>query len=495
MDDNFLNQFMKKDYKKEDEPKTATSSNNKKAEAHEALKKDQKASLSPLGASVKNETDSIFKAKKKTENQPFPEITAAKSNNQKIATTEHIVEKDDHYQKRKLIRYGIIGGSAFVACLAIFFITRLMNRVEIKDFVGTPIAEARTWGLTNQITLEVEEVFDLEYDENMIIDQSVEPNKTLQSGSVLQLTVSKGPDPDEIIELPDFESMNAAEVREWQQENRATNVNIREEYSEEVEQGNFIRKEFGSNAINEDNYTRKDGLIIFMSKGEEVFEANIDVPDFTKQTKEEVEKWAKEKDVDLTIEEGTSSTVFPNHIISQSIAAGEKIAKKDEITVVVSIGQSVTVPNFSNYNATEATESFADELNVIVQHRYNGSVPFGRVISQSESAGTELIKGETTPKVTVVYSLGRPYLENLIGTSEKELNSIFHDFTSQGANITYTVNYVDSSEAKGNIVSMSKYAQFMSMTDHVNISVSRGNLTPPAPAEATIPEDDNGDVE
>ena len=482
MDNNFLNQFAKKDAKEESNLKTNKRDDETKTKSVLEEKPNPNREIKPAIGSQSSGLGSNFNSRTQQKSKKFDVDALSKKtknskNNQKIVTTEHIVEKDESYQKRKMIRYGVIGGSVFIGSLFIFLLVRLLNQVEIKDFVGNSIAEARTWALTNHITIEEDEVFDIEYDENLIIEQSVDANGKLQKGSVLKLIVSKGPDPDEIIELPDFESMTTNEINKWRQENRANNVNVREEYSDEIEEGQFIKKEFGRN-VDEDAYLRRDGLVIFMSKGKEVLEANISVPDFKDKPKTEVEKWAKDNEIDLTIEDRTSSTVQVDDVISQSIDPGEKLAKRDEMTVVVSLGKSITVPNFSHYTSEDAS-SVAPELNIFVQRRYSSTVPFGRLISQSVSAGKELIVGEDMSQITVVYSEGQPYMENLINESEHRIPEYFHDFTSRGANITYTINYVDSYEPKGNIVWMSKHSQFLSMTDHININISRGNLTPP----------------
>jgi len=506
MDDNFLSQFTKKDNKDEKNSKPEVKSNLKpeskdqskvnapSGENFNTQPEIKPASGShPSGLGNKTAKPETGKKNKKLDldsfsNQKSPNQKKAKSN-QKIATTEHVVEKDDSYHKRKMIRNGIIGGSALVGCLLLFFMVRLINQVEVKDFVGTNIAEARTWGLTSKITIEEDQVFDIEYDENMIIEQSVEASGKLQKGSVLKLTVSKGPDPEEIIEIPDLESMTLNDVNEWRRSLRLDGVTVREEYDDEIEEGHFIKKEFARN-VDEEAYRRRDGLVIYMSKGVEVFEANIPVPDFKDKSKMEVESWAKENEIDLTIEERASSTVEIDHVISQSIEKDEKIAKHDEMTVVVSLGKSITVPNFSHYTSEDAS-TIAPELNTLVQQRYSSTVAFGRLISQSEPAGKELIVDENMPVITLVYSLGQPFMESLIGDSVQVVAERFHNFTSRGANITYTINYVDSSAPKGEIVDMSKHSDFLAMTDHVNISVSKGNLNPPQEeVPADLPEED-----
>lgn len=429
---------------------------------------------------VKEETSSIKTPASSGKAGAVTPAVKGKAGKGKAAITgpEHVVEKDTGYHKRKLIRYGVIAFAVLAVCLSAFLIFRFVNQVEVKNFVGTSLSDAKTWGLANSVTLETETVYNLEYDENIIVEQDKEADSKIQKGSVLKLKVSKGPDPEEQIEIPDFKTMNTAEVREWKQEIKALNVSINEEYSETVDEGAFIRMEFTSSSVTAETYTRQDGLLVYMSKGAEVFEKNITVPDFADKTKAEVEVWVKENGIEATYEEAASDTILAGNVISQSAAAGEKVAKNDEMTFTISLGKSVTVPNFNNLTM-DAAEALTN-LAVTVQRRYSTSVSYGKVISQSEAAGTELV-GDS-PSVTVQYSIGKPYIDNLIGTSEKDLPEYFYGFSSQGANITYSVTYIDSSEPKGNIVKMSKYAEYVGLETNVNIYVSKGNLAAPVSA-------------
>lgn len=420
-----------------------------------------------------NQFDNNYKPNDTTKKEtPLRAERTIQGNTKKIVGSEHMIERDETHHKRKLIRYGIIGASVLVACLSAFLIFRMINQVAVKDFVGTSISDAKTWGLSNKVTIEAESRFDLAYDEGIIIEQGKKADSNIQKGSILKLVVSMGPDPDEVIELPDFSKMTTSEVYEWKQEVRGLNVNINEEYNEKVDKNKFIKKEFTDSSITEETYTRKDGLLLYMSKGEEVFEKNISVPDFAEKTKAEVQTWASENGVKVTFEERASDTIAVDFIISQSSEAGTKVAKNDEMTIAVSLGKAVTVPNFNGLTMEEA--GVYPGLEVQIQTRYHSDIAYGKIISQSEPAGKEMI-GEFA-LVTVVYSVGKPYIDNLIGSSEKDIPEYFYNFTSQGANITYTVTYVDSSEAKGSIVSMSKYGQYISIKEHIDISVSKGNL-------------------
>ncbi|MCL1853702.1 MAG: PASTA domain-containing protein, partial [Peptococcaceae bacterium] len=219
-----------------------------------------------------------------------------------------------------------------------------------------------------------------------------------------------------------------------------------------------------------DTYTRKDGLLIYMSKGP--FEANITVPDFAEKAKAEAEAWVQQNKLEALYTEQPSDKVPPGFIISQDPEPGVKIAQSTPITFIVSTGKAVIVPNFSQMTQEEAMAQ--EDLSVTVRTQYSGTVAYGRLISQSVPAGRQL--SDELARVTVIYSEGRPYIDDLVGKSEKELPAYFYEFTGKGAAITHSVVYVDSSEPKGQVVWASLYSQFVEMNAHVEIRVSKGNL-------------------
>ncbi|MCL1790029.1 MAG: PASTA domain-containing protein [Peptococcaceae bacterium] len=170
--------------------------------------------------------------------------------------------------------------------------------------------------------------------------------------------------------------------------------------------------------------------------------------------------------------EKSSDKIPKDLIISQSVEAGSKVAQNTQISFVISTGKAVIVPNFSTMTKEEAAAQ--TDLAVTVKPQYSSTVAYGKLISQSVPAGRQFT--DEPAKVTVIYSEGRPYIDDLVGKSEKELPAYFYEFTGKGANITYSVTYVDSGEPKGQVVCASLYNQYMEMNTHVEIQVSRGNL-------------------
>jgi serine/threonine-protein kinase len=395
-----------------------------------------------------------------------------------IRPVEHEVEIDGSYRRKKLLRWAIIVAAALILIIAGLLIWHFSRLVEVPELVGKPLATAQSFSRDNGVELELNEVYSLEAERGIILAQDVAAGKTVTKGSVLALTASKGADPDERLALPDFSTLKRPAAEEWIAEVRADNLRLVQEYSDSVPAGDFLRIEFRGDAVNAENYRRRDYATLYYSKGAEVFEKNIVVPDFKDKAQSEVENWADTNSIELAVAEADSDTVAAGSVISQSVAAGEKLAKHDAFAITVSLGKASVVPNFANYTADTAAEA-AGGVPIVVKTRYDGSVAYGHLISQSLPSGTRLLAGDERT-VTVVYSEGQPYLKDYTGTSEGELPAaFFNDYTTKGANVSYELRYVDSSKPKGSVVGMSDYSCFIPMNFHVVIDISRGNLTPP----------------
>ncbi|GAB2025322.1 hypothetical protein OfM1_13930 [Lactovum odontotermitis] len=384
-----------------------------------------------------------------------------------------IEEVDKSYLKKKILKYAVAAGSVLLVALIAFFTFRYMNQVSVQNFVNKPVNEAQTWALKNNINIETESVFSIKQDENIVTEQNVSADSKIQKGSTLKLKVSKGPNPDELIKVPDFSKMNRQLIENWISENKAINVKLVQNYDDSHPSGTFIGMEYKEKDLTADTYRRKDILTVTVSKGKEVFEKNITVPDFVNKSKQEVESWAKTNKIEVSYGEAGSDKVPDGMIVSQSISANEKVAKEDKMAVTVSKGKPGIVPWFGNANAETAADLGAkSNLQVLVKTMYSDVVAYGELISQSVEKGAYLY-GEDNKKVEVVYSEGRPYI-SIVGQKENNIESYFFDLKSKGANISYGVVYVDSEQPKGTIVWASKDNQYVGLVDSVEIHVANG---------------------
>ena len=398
----------------------------------------------------------------------------------KIAPVEHETSFDDGYKRRRVLRTVLIILAIILVGVAGFFFYTMSQQVTIPDFVGKPLTEAQAWARENNLSLVVTEEYSIKVDDGLVMSQQLEPDSTTTKGSTFALTVSNGPDPNERLTLPDFSTLTLEEARKWIEENRANNLRIVQENSDTIPKEAFIKIVFRNESTTAENYTRKDYATLYYSKGPEVLEKNIEVPDFRGKTEFEVQSWADTNSITLEIEEAVSATVPAGSVISQSIPAKTKIAKKETLRIVVSLGKALVVPNFAQYNAQTAAGA-APGLMVNVKTMFSLSVPFGKLISQSVGAGYGILPDQDIT-ITVIYSEGQPYLRNYIGLNEGDMAELFwQDYTSKGANVSFSIEYVDSAELRGTIVGMSNYNSFIPMDYHVVLYVSNGNAPAPPP--------------
>ncbi|WP_096186033.1 PASTA domain-containing protein [Evansella halocellulosilytica] len=466
----FLSKFNKDKYDKlldEQEQKDSSEpdQSNEKQEAEEELEHDETDILTP-----------------KHESKP--------SSRRNDAVEELEYDPSYHKKKRKVMIGSIAG--ALVAVILIFIIYYQVVHVKMEDFVGEAVSDARAWASEHNIEMELTHEHTMEYDSNQIMSQSVPAGENVRKGGTITFVSSTGPDPDEVISLPDFEEMSQHEAATWIADYKAENLQLVPEYSDDIDEGEFIRFEIRDSSIDESEYRRRDNAIVYYSRGEEVFEKDIEVPDFTGQPKSEVEQWAESNEIEISYEEEDSNNIEADMIISQSVSPEEKVAKRDTMEVTVSLGEAVVVPNFGELTIEEATSY--PGLSVMVQQRYHADVSYGGLISQSVEEGTKLTERDDK-ELTVVYSNGRPFLNDYRGQLEGELPRLFYEeYQSKGANIQYTVKYVDAPEVKGTVVEMSNFNEFVPMSYTVEIKVSNnssGDLVSPDPGG----DWDEGEVE
>lgn len=438
--------------------------------------------------------DSIYTKKriKKKKNEPkkatttSEPVTTATVNQSK--NPDEVIETDPTYKKKKIRKFILFGLGGLVAALLLYFGYYQLTHVKVPDFEGKELSEVRVWTTENGVKLQVEQKYDFAKEANIVIHQNVK-NKKIKKGKELVVDASLGADPEEAILLPDFKEMKLNDAKSWIKEQKAENLAIIEEYSDKVAAGDYLKFEITNKDVKAENYKRKDKAKVYFSKGKEVFEKNISVPDFAGKAKEEATEWAKKNEITLKTDEADSETVESGKVISQSIGKDTKVAKKESMSVTVSTGKAIVVPDFSQFTAEEA-ESKANGLQVQVKQLFNDQVPYGQFISQSVEIGKKYTEKEEKPVVQVVYSFGKPYLKDLRdSTLEGDLQKIFYDeYQSKGANITYQVYYVDSTVTKGTVVKMSQYNEFIPINSVVQIGISKGNLKPEENKPSDKPE-------
>lgn len=351
----------------------------------------------------------------------------------------------------------------------------LFNRgVEVIDLTGWTENDAQLWAKDNGVILQAEKEYNDEFDAGRIVSQSIPKGKQVKKGEFIKVTVSLGHDLTVTLPLPDIMSMTKEEVETWAAENFMAKVRITAEYSDEVPLGNVIRFEINDDTV-VDEVSRNTPIYVIVSKGMEDESAMaVTIPNFKEMAIAESYAFANENGLMLVVEEEYDDYVPVGTVISQSVKAEEKVNKGTEITLVVSKGKMITIPNFAGYSKERAA-AVAGELGipVTIKERYSGAAS-DAFISQSIKAGTEYKEGDI---LELTYSIdNKVVLSSFVGQTRDAIESWAKELNDQGANIAIKATNTKSNSPRGTILYQDKTNTVIGIKATINITVSQGKV-------------------
>ncbi len=350
--------------------------------------------------------------------------------------------------KRSMSPIGI--GLITLAVLALAFGIwwfKFAAHIVLPNFVGRSVNEVSSWARQNKMETTAiamsDSVFSMEYDKDIVVSQSLPAGKKVRPNTPITITVSKGPDPSEEITFPDIRNMTQSELNDWIRENKLSKTKLTTQYSTTVEAGNVISYELKN--VDEGDFTRGSTLNIVCSKGPAPA-GQATVEDFKGKSIAEVENWAKQKKIHLVQTEAFSDTVQTGMIISQSVASGQALKEGETLSVVVSKGKGVRIPNMVGYSAEQLDAWRAGKNNnvtVVTKSIYHDELE-GTVISQSLVPGSVVEAGDV---LELTISKYLPILEK-------------HSREWLGKDYLQLVYWVDEVNAQGGSLMAGEYGAF-----------------------------------
>ena len=363
-------------------------------------------------------------------------------------------------------------GLMFVFVLILFFGFNLINRVEIPDMTTWNISEVNAWTKKNKITLIGKQSYDVIIDADNVLSQGIDSGTKVKKNSSIEVTFSKGADPDEPIGFPEIKSMKLEEIQAWIKTNKLSGVNIQYENSNSIEKNTVISVKFVDGDAS--NFIRKNRVKIMVSKGPAELTETLSMPELYGKTKQEVLKWAVDNNVKVTLEEEYSDYIEANYVISQDIPKDDKFNRTDTVTVQISKGQPITVPNFINLTSGEAS-TLAELYNLRL---FIKSVPSehepDRIVYQSSEMNTwakknDIITLHVSKKSTTQIM---PDLLGLTKTEVSEMTAVY--------NLKVIYQTVDSTEKKSTVLNQSIVAGTTIIeNDVLTLTISDGSIELP----------------
>ena len=220
---------------------------------------------------------------------------------------------------------------------------------------------------------------------------------------VIMLTSGKSEPPQEKIvytTVPELTGMTWEEAEDKCKEyNLVLEKDYQQEYSDTVRAGLIISQSIAFG----DEVEGDTDISVVISKGIE----RIIVPDLAEKTTDEAKSALEKVGLKFKVDKETQSDkIKKGCVISQSIKAGNEVAKGTTVTVIVSKGPIIIVPDLSGKTSADAKAAL-EKIGLkykAEKETFSDKVKKGCVISQSIKAGNTAVGGTV---VTVVISKGQ----------------------------------------------------------------------------------------
>ncbi|MBR3151135.1 MAG: PASTA domain-containing protein [Erysipelotrichaceae bacterium] len=303
----------------------------------------------------------------------------------------------------------VIGAVALAAIAAVVYFLFFRPKIVMPNFVGQKESEVGIWVRQQQIDAQgivMKGEYNFDYDEGIIIEQSVKEGTKVKNNVKVTFIVSKGADPDEKVRVPDIASMNRAEIDSWIRDNKMQKIRITTTYSEDVPEGSVIS--FDMKGTDPDEFTRGSAMNISISKGPQPA-GTVTVPEFT--SREQAETWAKTNKVKLEVVEAFNNDKMAGTVYDQNPKKDQTMKSTDTVTIYISKGKGITVPNLTTMTKVQS-EEWLSKHPVNRKERYSSTTH--HIVSQSIRAGTMVSESELA-EMEVVVNLGSTFYAEDVG--------------------------------------------------------------------------------
>ena len=320
-----------------------------------------------------------------------------------------------------------------------------LGTAYVEDVTGKPIEEAKVILENLGFKVETEEAESAEVAPGSVISQSVAGGEELEKGETITLVVSIGSediDTSEIVEVPNVMGKSYEEAIE---ELKKKNLYYTKEevYNESLPENEII----GMNPSAGEEVNAGTIVKITVNMGAKTTKLG----DYSRKSVETVKAELEAQGISVSVKYEEHKEIAAGLIIKQTPEAGKEVKTGSTVTLVVSSGYTVTVPDVRGMKLDKAQETLRESgLASSVTYETSETVDKGKVITQSISANTEVEKGTL---VRLVISSGAEEKES--ETEKVEVTLLNIAVTSKPTKTTY---YVGDSFSKSGLKVTASYS-------------------------------------
>lgn len=272
--------------------------------------------------------------------EDYAETKSSRKNRDISRGTNHKKKDPEEKSNKKLVvAIVLIAAAIILLSVGAFAIIRNMSdakEVEVPDVVGLAEADAISDLEEVKLQYKITEKETDEEDPGIVMDQSIAAGTQVKEGKVIELTVSVASDE---IKVPDVTGKTQDEATSTL-EDAGFKVEVQEESSDSVDEGNVIRQSPSAGK----KLAKDETVIIVVSTGEE----DVTVPSLIGLTKEDAVAKLTSAGLQYSITSYEFSDDYESgYVIYQNYSSGESVSPDTVINIKVSKGSdpSITDPD------------------------------------------------------------------------------------------------------------------------------------------------------
>lgn len=325
------------------------------------------------------------------------------------STPYNIDNQNDKNIERKVTIWAVVTSLLLVGIITGFLIVWVLSggNSKVPDFTGKTWEEAVALAKDKEIYItNIKEDYDDTIKEGAIIEQDIKAGEKVKKGSNINVTLSLG---NGQFKIEDYVGLDISEVYKKVE---SLDVDLKEEYisDDKVEIGKVVkqRPEAGS------SLKPNDSLTLYISKGSEEEDNNVQVPYLIGLSEKEAKNKIKSEGLSVgRVSKTESDTVEEGKVIEQSIAYGEEVSEGTAISIVVSIGKKETTTEKQTETTTQPiVEDTTTQDTTVEQTETTTSQPVLKsetlVVNPTLPEGTESVEVKVVKVVdgqsTVIWS-------------------------------------------------------------------------------------------
>lgn len=250
---------------------------------------------------------------------------------------DKVVSNDPKKVASKKRKRWIVGGSIAVAVLLISILFSLFvlpiilqpDDVELIDLTNRDVEEAIRWLENNNLSYEIDEVFDASIAENIVMSHEPSAGRFVKEDSIVELVVSLGEEP---IVFSDYTGQSYTQVERLLLSKDYQNVQRIDVYSDEPV-GTILNQV--EPAAGEEVRPRETIVVFEVSVGKRM----VTLDDLTGLNELEAREYLTDKKLVANVNETHHETIGKGDVVSQSPNGGTEVEEGSVVNLTISLGE------------------------------------------------------------------------------------------------------------------------------------------------------------